>query len=60
LGAPSPHPVERYKVLTQALIKWGRLDRKAVVQWVRETPEVDEAVRKEVVKALKIEPHELT
>ncbi|HIL79882.1 MAG TPA: hypothetical protein EYG54_01310 [Myxococcales bacterium] len=55
-----PHPVERYKVLTQALIKWGRIDRRAVVQWVRETPEVDEAVRKEVVKALKIEPHELT
>jgi len=55
-----PHAKERFRVLTQALLRWGRIDRKAVVQWIKETPGVDESVREEVIEMLEIKPHELT
>jgi hypothetical protein len=54
-----PHAQERFRVLTQALLRWGRIDRKAVVQWVRATPGVDESVRQEVIDVLEIKSHEL-
>jgi hypothetical protein len=55
-----PHAFERGRVLTQALVKWGRIDRQAVIQWIRQTPDMQESVLENVIEILEIKPHELT
>ena len=55
-----PHAFERGRVLTQALVKWGRIDRQAVIQWIRQTPDMQESVLEKVIDILEIKPHELT
>ncbi len=55
-----PHPLERVKVLSQALVTWGRIDRSAVVSWLRETPDVNDGVLEIVTDLLKISPEELS
>ncbi len=55
-----PHPIERTRALTQALILWGRMDRPAVILWLRETPGVNEHILDTVTDLLKISQQELS
>jgi hypothetical protein len=55
-----PHPIERTRALTQALILWGRGDRAGVILWLRETPGVNEQVLDTVTHLLKISEQDLS
>ena len=55
-----PHPIERTRALTQALILWGRGDRAGVILWLRETPGVNERVLDTVTDLLKISEQDLS
>ena len=55
-----PVPYERVRVLSQALIVWGRRDRPAVIEWLKANPEIDEPALETVVDLLSIEPRELS
>ena len=55
-----PHPTERTRALTQALVLWGRSDRNGVILFLREAPEVNEHVLDTVTDLLNIKPQELS
>lgn len=55
-----PIPFERARVLSQALVVWGHRDRPAVIEWLKEHPEVDEPIFEAVTDQLKVKPQELS
>ena len=58
-----PHPVERTRALTQALVLWGRMNgqaRASVILFLKESGEVNDHVFDTVTDLLKIEPEELS